>query len=289
MNRFLRTAALALVLCGLAAPAFAEGIFSRIRESGRALASRGNATVGTVMAMQPVEGDSQQTAILVLDTVIQMGLGCYIVPADDRARLHRKVEIGSTFEAVSVMAGSVSVGELECYIVSRWKAQKRGNAARREFLTGGSGFLGPVMAYALRGRPEALAHFYPNGAPQLAGVVTELPSIIETLGEVGFDVSAMTPGRAPEPAPLAASAEPIEVESLLQPAFDHDSTLLSCRAALRTSRDALSGFADVMQRIRTSAFGAGHHDELDAARTGADAIGAIDHYFAAHPLTGGAR
>lgn len=271
--------AVLIIAATLAATSIAEaGLGSTVKGVGRALGITPSATVGTVMAFAPVSSDSRQTAVLILDTVVQMSMGCYVVPAADQRRFHRKVEVGSTFEAVSFTQDSVDIGEMECTVVGHWESSKRGNKARREFLTGSRGFLGPIMAYAMRGRPNTARHFFPDGAV-FAGVVSQLPGVVQTLSEFGFDLSEVRDAifdssNSDHPPAAAMSSHGLGLDN---------ASLHACRAALRGARSAFTSLVPVAESIAAGDGGIGHHGEQVPIMHATEAAASIDNYFETFP------
>lgn len=198
----------------------AQGVFQRITGAGRALVSRSDATVGTVMRMAPAHDAAAREAVLILDTTIQNRLGCFIVDRSDISR----VEMWGTFAAYAYTGEVVEIGELSCAVVRRFRAKDGGNPARSDFLATHSL---PILAYALRHYPEAAAHFFPRGS-ELMPIAAEL----EVLEGMLMHIGALAPEELPAPV-----AEPVGVslvrESELQACLDREAALeRSCRGLL---------------------------------------------------------
>lgn len=265
-----RTITLASLLAFTLTALPAQGsLWSRLKGAGKEIAAATGASTGTVMALQRADGETLRTAVLILDTSIGSPLGCFVFAEREQTKIQNQLELGSTLIVARVSAGTVDIGELTCSVVHTWRARREGNPTRRDFLLT---YRLPVMLYALRGKPDALEHFF--GGISFAPMALELPILLRTLEAVGLTIDLELASRCRGVCAAAVS----RVSRFDSP----DPALLACRIALRDASLAIEGIGPVASSIAAGKGGTDHHGEILSFAELAAAQAGIEEYFTVH-------
>lgn len=248
----------ALAICAGVQPADGQGYLKRL---GKAVAGKGVKAAGAIactVVAGPVaaSAESRESDWLCLDTSIQMQVLWIRASSSDRPKVDKDVTLGSS--VVIWNSSSVLVQERQVVQANGWKAVRKGNPARSNFLKMDSVRL-PLLAWALREKPDVARHFGLN----FHTVAQQLPAVQGLFRELG---------QAPD-----SSSQPSQTSTQRGGGLLPEPDLLACRAVLRRTRGTLDAVGRLAREISDD-----HHGGiLGKVQSG---VLAIDDFFDAHPV-----